>query len=78
MLKYLTLQLSLVETQTGSYNMVEKVDKLTQIARIVQEMGIQDNQSDYARLKKDVKSTMTRMLASLEKINGDVETLDAN
>ena len=35
-------------------------------------------QSEYARLKKDVKSTMSRMLASLEKVNGDVETLNAN
>ena len=73
MMKYLTLQLSLLETQSQEASQEIKIRKVIQIASIIQSLELRDDWADYARLKKDLKSTMTRVLAAIDSTSAEPE-----
>ncbi len=68
MLKYFTLQLSLIEQSSSQLDPEEKLDKVTQIAEIVHQMmeWKRDDWADFARLKKDLRKTMTKLVSNLD------------
>lgn len=75
MMKYFSLQLSLLETQQqeGQSGKIAKIKAVIEVARIVQTMEKRDDWADYVRLKKDLRRAMQRTLEGVESTEDDTD-----